>query len=282
MAGIDLDALSPAMTAAATLSNLILVSPQREVGYQPQDDDGFAEGDPILFHHEGEQSAILESDITDHYIEDNTAINDQIALRPESITVHGVVGEINNVTPEKLRILKVAAEKLSVISAYTPALSATAIAVYNQAEQVYNTALTVKKSGVAAWQSLNKTGTLNEISSNGLRDDEPSESQTIQQVYFQQFYGHWRNRKLFTVQTPWAIFNNMAIKSLRAIQSQDSLVITDFEITFKMIRIAKTTNDGVLYSENSAAGRSGNQKSGAVNMGAQTPTPSISMSSAVA
>jgi hypothetical protein len=41
-----------------------------------------------------EQSGVFESDITDHYIEDNTAVNDQIALHPEKITLRGVVAEL--------------------------------------------------------------------------------------------------------------------------------------------------------------------------------------------
>ena len=41
-----------------------------------------------------EDEVNLESDITDHYVEDNTAVQDQVSLKPEEVTVHGLVGEL--------------------------------------------------------------------------------------------------------------------------------------------------------------------------------------------
>lgn len=283
MANIDLSSLTSAMTAAVTLSNLVLVTPQKNVGYQPQDENGFAEGTTLLFHFEDEQMVNLESDITDHYVEDNTVVNDQIALKPEIVTVTGLIGELNNVSPSALSVLKIAAEKLTLVSAYTPELSVTALRVYNLAEQAYNTAALVKKNAVQLWKTLNKLDAgAATIGSTGLESGAVDESQTLQQIYFQQFYGHWRNRKLFTVQTPWAIFKNMAIQSLRAIQAEGTQVVTSFEITFKMLRFATTQLEQILYSENSSSGRAGQQKSSAVNLGTQRPTPSLSLTSLIA
>lgn len=240
----NLSSLAPITTAATALSNLILVSPQKTIGYQPQNPPN-ADGTPssleqspaILFHYEGEQTAMLESDITDHYAEDNTAIQDQIALRPEVITTHGFVGELNDIAPLGLGALQTVANKLTTISAYTPVLSLTALLAYNEAFQLYQVAANAQNSAVAAWSSINGTGGQNVIGSNGLT---AQPNQNKQQTYFQQFYGFWRNKTLFTVQTPWAVFQNMAIKSLRAIQDAETNVITDFEVSFKMIRIAST------------------------------------------
>src|SRR6266576_7254366 len=103
----NISALSQLTSAATALSNLILVSPQTTIGYQPQNtptQNGQTNQPPpaLLFHYEGEQTASLQSDITDHYIEDNTALQDQIALKPEETTTHGFIGELNDVAPPAL------------------------------------------------------------------------------------------------------------------------------------------------------------------------------------
>lgn len=274
----DLSSLSSITTAATALSNLILVSPQQTIGYQPQNppnaDGSVSTAQPppaLLFHYEGEQSATLESDITDHFIEDNTAVQNQIALKPVMITTHGFIGELNDVVPPALKILKTLADKLTVVGAYTPTLSETALLAYNEAFLLYQVAKNAADSAISAWSSITGDGGQSVIGSDGLVSQP---NQTKQQIYFQMFYGYWNSRTLFTVQTPWAVFQNMAIKSLRAIQSAETRVITDFEITFKMIRTAATT---VSLQTNTFQGRAGAQANPLTDLGTSKPVSSISM-----
>lgn len=257
MANINLNPLSTATTAAIGLSNLILVTPEnvsgKRPGYQPQ---GKTDKEPlppkILFQYEGEQSVILESDVTDHFTEDNTVINDQVALRPETYSVTGYIGELTNAPPNRFfEYAKFAAEKITIIDAYTPALSVTALEAYNHAVFLYNIAINASNAAVASYSSM--WGSNNEAVITGndsqntldLFTKEGIQAQNKQQIAFQQFYGYWRQRTLFTVQTPWAIFKNMVIKTLRAVQGEDSKVITSFEITFKILRFAKTKTSKV-------------------------------------
>lgn len=258
---MNLSPLSNVTTKATALSNLVLVTPQSTFGYQPQNprnrsDDGESQSLPpaILFHYEGEQVVSLQSDITDHTVEDNTAIQDQIALRPEEITTHGFIGELNDVPPPLLAQAKQIAEKLTLLSAYTPQLTLTAQLAYNQAFFLYSIARNAVNAAVSAWNSISG-----------------GETQTKQQIYYQQFYGYWKNRTLFTVQTPWAIFEDMAIKSLRAIQDADSSVITDFEITFKKIRFAQTITSQVTIDSRNTQGRAASQAAQLINLGTSTP-----------
>jgi hypothetical protein len=274
----NLSSLSPITTAATALSNLILVSPQSTIGYQPQNPaspSGQTTQPPpsILFHYEGEQVVALESDITDHYIEDNTTIQDQWALKPETITTHGFIGELNDVAPGALAAIQAIADKLTIISAYTPVLSATALLAYNEAFQLYQVGLNAVNSAVAAWSSLSGTGGESVISAQGIS---LQPNQNKQQIAFQQFYGYWRSRTLFTVQTPWAVFQNMAIKSLRAIQDAETRMITDFEVNFKMIRTAATvTTPGIALTYQ---GRAAAQAASLTDLGTSTPVSSISLS----
>lgn len=274
---INLSALSQVTTAATALSNLVLVSPQSVIGYQPQNAPD-ANGKPsqaqqpprFLFHYEGEQTVTLESDITDHFVEDNTSIQDQIALKPEAINTHGFIGELNDVPPAALALLRSAANKLTVIGAYTPQLTTTALIAYSEAFFLYQVASTVADSAIAAWSSLTGTGDENQIGSSGI--ETTNGNQTKQQQAFQTFYGYWRNRTLFTVQTPWAIFSNMAIKSLRAIQEAETDVVTDFEIAFKMIRTVVS-----LEPQNQVDGQLKSQASGLADLGTSTPSESTSL-----
>ena len=263
---IDLSALSNSVSNANALGNLILVTPQKNIGYRAQSKDGKTLEPSLLFHYEGEQTATITSDITDHFVEDNTAINDHIALRPEIITTRGFIGELNNVLPPELEPLRKAKERLTSISGYEPGLSAAAIRAYDNAFSAYQAAKNISNSAISTWKSITGKNVVNQIGSSGLRDGSPDKSQTLQQIYFQQFYGYWRERRLFTIQTPWAIFNNMAIVSLRAIQAEDSDSVSDFEIQFKMIRFAKTITE--LKTEE---GRASTQNAAEVNKGTQRP-----------
>ncbi len=284
----NLSALAPFTTAATALSNLVLVTPQSVQGYQPQNkpnDDGTmstaAQPESFLFHYEGEQSVALESDITDHYVEDNTAVADQIALKPEIISTHGFIGELNDVVPALLKPLKIAADKLTTIGAYVPALSVTALLAYSEAFLLYQVAANAANSAVAAWSSITNAfsdGSQAEIVE-GSGVFAGTGVQNRQQVAFQQLYGYWRTRTLFTVQTPWAIFQNMAIKSLRAVQDAETRVITDFEISFKIIRQASTLStltDGISNTPQSFQTHAGAQASDVQNLGTSSGVPGFS------
>jgi hypothetical protein len=253
---MDISAIASTASAASSLAGLILAIPNSPKGYQPQNDpviDGSTEqlDPPILFHYEGEQSVTLESDITDHYVENNSSIQDQISLKPIMIVTHGFIGELTNTPPNQyFRGLKLAADKLTVVGGYLPQLSVSALASYNTALQLYNTAQTAKNAAVAAWTS--------------------TPNLSLQEKCYLRFYGYWLNRRLFTVQTPWALYDNCAIKSLRAIQAEDTTTITDFEITFKQIQFARVkTTYTATQSTSDLFGRSANQGASEQDFGSQ-------------
>ena len=263
----DISALSQLTLAATALNNLILVTPNKNIGIQPQNKEGkTTPQESILFNYEGENTVALTSDVTDHFVEDNTAIQDQIALKPVIITTNGFIGELNDIAPPALELLKTAADKLVIMSGYLPQVSASAQIAYNTAKTIYDVAKATQRSAVSAWTS--------------------QANKTKQQIAFEQFYGYWSNRTLFTVQTPWAIFENCVIVSLRAIQSSESNSTSDFEVSFKPMRFAETVviknNQSGIYDFNNFEGRTLNQGSPEINIGPNSPSPSISLSSVVA
>ena len=262
--------LSSSTTTALALSNLILVAPNLRIGYQPYALPGpletlnnLALPNAFLFNYEGEQTVTCESDITDHYIENNTAIQDQIALKPVTITTQGFIAELNDIAPTNQGSYNQIGQKLTTISSFVPVLTATAIILTQRAQAFYDNVLTSSISAVSAWESINNVLL-------------PFQVQSKQQQAFNLFYGWWAGRYLFSVQTPWQVFQNMAIQSLRPIQSAETNTITTFEITFKQIR---TVQSAVAQSQSSISqNRLVEQTSALVNQGVSSPPPAMSLS----
>jgi hypothetical protein len=306
-------------TGVGAVAGLLVATPQTTIGYQPQNPPtqltqtssltsnqinqfvgnltstvtgGLISQPPpsIIFNYEGEQTSTLKSDITDHYVEDNTAVQDQIALKPVMITTQGYIGELNDIPPNSLlAAAQTLANKLSIISGYLPSISATALIAYNEAVFVYNNALALANSAVSAATAIggvlgNTTPGINGesvITGSGIQTFAPNQNK--QQTAYQQFYGYWSNRILFTIQTPWAVFENMAIDTLRAIQDAETNVITDFEVTFKQIRYAITSSTdlpGSINPEN-ATGQLAAQSSPAAIIATNTPSPVSSVTASV-
>lgn len=272
--------LSNVTTTAANLGNLALVIPSKTQGYQPQNPPN-SDGTPsqakqppaFMFDYEGEQSLELNSDITDHYIEDNTAIQDQIALKPVRVTTKGFISELNDVVPGILQPLKTVSQKLTSINSYAPSVSLTATLAYNQAFQAYQIATNAINSAIAAWASLSGSGT-SVISGNFPIAVQPAQNK--QQTAFQTFYGYWYNRTFFTIQTPWAIFQNMVIEKLRPVQGEDTNTISTFECIFKQIRTAQSATS--LPQSSVSQGRLSNQSSSVTSQGISTPPNRLSLS----
>lgn len=272
----NLSTLSSITTTATGLSGLVLAVPnilgfgnqvQNTIGYQPQLAPGvgtelvLAPNNPalqlppaFLFHYEGEQTVTLDSDITDHYVEDNTAIQDNVALRPEIISTHGFIGELNDIPPAGFKTLQSISNGLTTVGAYIPNISLTALIAYTEAFQLYQVAANAANAAVSAYSTFNPSGEAvvdgTDITNTASDSLVNKTTQSRQQIAFQQFYGYWRNRNLFTVQTPWAVFTNCAIKNIRAVQDADTNTLTTFEVTFKLIRTAQTV---IITKEQRAA-----------------------------
>lgn len=259
---INLTALSDVTQVARTIADVILVTPLKDQGIQPlaatasaDQQSGTQNLTPIIFDFQGEQSVDLASDITDHYTEDNTALQDQIALRPEIIRTLGYVSDLNDVIPDALAPLQTVATKLTPLTAYTPELTLTAIKALNEAATAYALA----KLGVSA--AVSKWGG-------------DSVQQNKQQAAYLRFMGYWRERRLFKVQTPWCIFPFCAIQNVKAVQSADTRTFSTFEVTFKVIRFARTVQSGFI---DFGQGRFNNQAAPLLDNGNSTPASSTAL-----
>jgi hypothetical protein len=275
---INLSQISSTTTAALSLSNLLLATPKAVVGYQPKlppNADGSVntsqQPPTFLFQIEGTQKIVLQSEITDHYVEDNTPVEDNIALRPEVYTTQGFIGELNDVPPPGLDIIKEVANRLTVIGAYAPQVSATALEAYNQAFAAYQLAKNVADTAVAAWSSIgNATGL-----------GAGQKPQNKQQIAFQKWYGYWKAKTLFTVQTPWAVFDTMAIQQITATQDEETKEVSSFEVIFKAFRTVRTIIETRGFGSNSLDGRAASQGAELTDYGVGSLGPPESLASGI-
>ena len=188
-----------------------------------------------------QESLTLSSDVTDYYVENNSAIQNNIALNPEQITLNGLIAEkqlthvsllydlassfntmiagggglIGGLLPNYIR-----SKITSIIAAATRALEA-ATAAAQIAENIF-----VKVAPL--------------IGAGGAGKAEKVSKQT---EAFEMLYGFWKSRTLLTVQTPWITFDNCAIVKVSFTQPESTESLSEISVTLKKIRFANVAND---------------------------------------
>ena len=200
-----------------------------------------------------EHKVDLQSDITDHYVEDNSAIQDQIANKPLKFTLRGFVGELIDERADPKSEIQEITEKLTIINSYIPVVTGAARQV-NNLIQNRNTNTTAQnlEDGIGTGVDLYKS----------FKELNPPDSR---QAKAYNFFKALRDAKqLVGVDTPFGFVRDMAIENLVAVQG-DNAYITDFSITLKQIRTA--TTQLVDFDETQYQGRTQNQKAEEADQG---------------
>lgn len=182
-----------------------------------------------VFNVQGENIAHLSADVTDHYTEDNKAIQDHVAIRPKRMVLKGYVGELvysnDPFVPQGLA--KVTAKLISV-STFAPALSAAATQIRN--------AIT-SDAPITFGSALNAASNIYGIVKNSLG---AFGNMKNQQNAFNYFQALMESATLISVQTPWKFISSMVIESMTAVQDEKTTFVSEFSLTLKEIRIAQT------------------------------------------
>lgn len=183
----------------------------------------------------------IQNQITDNYLENNTAIQDHIAHSPIMVTVSGIVGELvyepaeltrDNALESAQKSTKVSTlNKLSQLTSLLPPVSnAMQIArnLYDYGEASVNRYIGIVKSF-----SNSNNGDFGV----SLRGEERISK--LNQV-FKNLLELRNNNIALTVETPFDTFENMYIQSLTFKQGNENY-IGDISITLKQLRFADTT-----------------------------------------
>lgn len=205
----------------------------------------------FIFDIEGETKSSLESDITDNFIEDNSAIQDHIATKPLKITLTRYVGEkvYEGADHDIRKDIAGVVSKLTVVVAMLPALAETANGIFDTGSNL----------GDADVGDVDKVDNLFGL----FQNLNPSASK--QQKAYLYFKALQEQKVLVSMQTPFEYVRNMAIESIVATQGEDSKDISDFSITLKQIRKASLTI--VKFDKEKFQGRAKNQKAPEVDNG---------------
>lgn len=190
----------------------------------PKDNFGYG---GFLFDVVDEENTKLESEITDHYVEDNTAVQDDIALKPIEVVAKGYVGEYVYETPVIEQAIQTSTGKLSIITQYLPKLSSYANKLMQKAQKISNQVDVAQTKVQSLYKTFNQIGNI-------------SDSKQAQAYAY--FAAAWQSRQLFKIQTPYCFYDNMAIKMVKFIQTGETKDKSQIEITFKQIRKVVSTN----------------------------------------
>lgn len=201
----------------------------------------------FTFDYRGDDSVDLDTEITDHWLEDNTAVQDHIGVRPMIVTIKGFVAELS-LSRTQLAFINKAFSSitngLSQVDAYLGHYTPGAIdSLQKGISQAQNIAIQIEQAAARAAQiaSFFQAGP----------------AMNKQQAAYFQLSSLALARVIFTVATPFQVFDNMAIMSLRVIQPKETRGWSDF--TVKMKQLNFTEDLSLPFFSANYAGRTGGQ-----------------------
>lgn len=170
--------------------------------------------------------------ITDHYVEDNTTLQDHIALEPLRITLSGIVAELVYTKSAAEQYIAETLDKLGPLNLLSPAMSVSAQETLSAANQL-KTAVQSTVKQLKNIKSLATTGT-------------PAANN--QQAAYAQFSDWLENRTILRVETPWQFFTDMAIEQVALEQDETSQDKSTITVTLKQLRYAQTITTTGSYA----------------------------------
>lgn len=215
----------------------------------------------LFFQTVTDDSVSFQSQITDNWVENNTAIHDHIAISPVIITMRGLVGELvytseqaqldyekalanANLINSKDNVLAQFGNlnfndtdgKLTAVSAYFPEVSNVTQRAQNmwdlheasqrKARRIANILTGQANNNLAA-----KMDSYSGLSSNA--------RQTKLKEIGEALKDYWINRKSFIANTPFGDFDNMYIQSVLLHQGNENF-IGEIDITLKQLNFTQT------------------------------------------
>lgn len=184
----------------------------------------------FAFDYKGDESVNMENEVTDHWLEDNTAVQDHIGVKPNMVTLRGFVSELSLSSSLLSKIstaLNGVQNALTRVTAYTGSYTPGTLATMQQSiSQAQNIAVQIEQAVARAAQlaSFFQSGP----------------AMTKQQAAYFQLSSLRIARVVFTVYTPFQVFDNMTIVALKATQSEKTRTMSDFSVTLKQLSFSNS------------------------------------------
>ena len=182
----------------------------------------------FVFDVPGSENITLATDVTDHFTEDNSFVQDHVTNKPITLQLTGFVGELFYERPRGVAgAVANVQNRLETVEAYlgdyTPAAVQQTQAVIGQAQ----TAISAINQNIQRLQNVV-----------GLFEGEGPE-ETRQQRAYRDLFALREQRTVVTVQTPFAYFDSMIITNISFNQPEDSMDIADIAVDLKEFRTAE-------------------------------------------
>lgn len=184
----------------------------------------------------------MENDITDHYIDTGTPVQDHIAHKPLIITLTGLQGEYFYSVHQIQDMLAKVIPTMALVAQFLPKLTPATI----QKKYAQSKAMESKHAGnnnSVQLQAHIQRKVFNAV-------DLFREFQSLYKLKSAQtraylfFEAMCNSRAVFTVETTWERYDNMAV--LSAIPKRDENAdITDFTVTFKQITFTESKSESI-------------------------------------
>jgi hypothetical protein len=213
----------------------------------------------FVFDYLGEESLAMESDITDHFVENNTTVQDHVARKPIRVTMRGFVSELAVPAPQGVVGLLASLQSgLTQIDAYlgsyTPGMVQIISKAITQAQNVVN----------------NVETTLAKVQNVVMLFPGAPPPVTIQERVYLQLLSLWLNNVPVAVETPYSTIPNMMIERVSMIQPDDTKGWSDISVTLKQLRFVEIES---VADTGQFAARRAQQAQSATNKGVTPGSP---------
>lgn len=216
------------------------------------------------FHVPETELVKFESDITDHFTDTNSAIQDHIALKPITITSTGLVGDYFYSVNQIEDFLALIVPTITLVKEFIPQIRA----ITQKEKTVYKTPESRAYKQEDGNYKIDTGADTARYSFNGMDLFALFQSlyklKSAQTRAFLFFEAMRKARATFSVETTWKRYDNMAIQSLSA-KRDNNADITEFSITFKQLEFTETKVESLEEYKN----RMEQQKSKVINKGTE-------------
>lgn len=174
-----------------------------------------------------DESIKLENSITDYYAEDNSSLQDNIALKPLTFTINGIVAEKYQDVTASTSVMETISKALAPVLRFMPDCTRFILQQIVVVEAMLGM---IEKTIQEASDFIYSLAGI------------PSGNDDInnQQKAFTFFYSAYKSRELFEVALPWCTINNCAIESVEMTQPASTRMLSTLKITFKQMNFAST------------------------------------------
>ena len=217
----------------------------------------------FVFDYEGEGTAKIQAEISDHYLEDNSAVNDHMAIKPLRLVLSGFNGELvdEGTGTGPIAALNALQNRLTVVPAYlgkyTPAGIGKVQGVLKKATDIAHT----------VDQTLKKVSNLASF----FLDSNPARTAT--QIAFLDIYARMLSKQIMVVDGPFGAFPNMVVENATMIQDETTKDWVDIIVTLKQLRFVTTNFDQSNKNLNANTMGRTPTKNGGSTVGTKVPVP---------